>query len=149
MVLASAALEALPDIPALRRVRPELMHVTLAFLGAVAAERLEDVAAAVGDGVARRRACLVSFDSLGRFPLTVAPTVAWLWVGPVPTDVTTTAAALAQYDLAPEERAMFQTGTARAERLEDRMSKSDLSAAMGVKTSTPTLKSPSQTAKKR
>ncbi len=59
------------------------------------------------------------------------------------------AAALAQYDLTPEERALFQPGTARAERLEDRMSKSDLSAGMAVKTSSPTLKSPSQTAKKR
>ena len=59
------------------------------------------------------------------------------------------AAALAEYDLTVEERAMFQTGTARAERLEDRMSKSDLSAAMSVKTSSPLLKSPSQSAKKR
>jgi hypothetical protein len=59
------------------------------------------------------------------------------------------AAALAQYDLTPEERALFQTGTARAERLEDRMSKSDLSAAMSVKTSSPVLKAPSQSAKKR
>ncbi len=59
------------------------------------------------------------------------------------------AAALADYDLTPEERAMFQTGTARAERLEDRMSKSDLSAAMAVKTSSPALRSPSENAKKR
>lgn len=59
------------------------------------------------------------------------------------------AAALAGYDLTPDERAMFQTGSARAERLEDRMSKSDLSSAMSVKTSSPLLKSPSQNAKKR
>jgi len=58
------------------------------------------------------------------------------------------AAALADYDLTPEERAMFRGGTARAERLEDRMSKSDLSAGMSVKTSAPVLKAPSQTAKK-
>jgi hypothetical protein len=57
--------------------------------------------------------------------------------------------ALAGYDLTPEERAAFQRGSARAERLEDRMSKSDLSAAMGVKTSSPLLKAPSQSAKKR
>lgn len=59
------------------------------------------------------------------------------------------AKALAGYDLTPEERAAFQRGRARAERLEERMSKSDLSAAMGVKTSSPLLKVPSQTAKKR
>jgi hypothetical protein len=57
--------------------------------------------------------------------------------------------ALAGYDLTPEERAAFQRGSARAERLEERMSKSDLSAAMGVKTSSPLLKAPSQSAKKR
>ena len=62
---------------------------------------------------------------------------------------TNAAAALADYDLAPEERAAFQAGKAYAERLEDRMSKSDLSAAMSVKTSSPTIKAPSQNAKKR
>lgn len=59
------------------------------------------------------------------------------------------ATALADYDLTPEERAMFHGGAARAERLEDRMSKSDLSSAMAIKTSSPMLKSPSQNAKKR
>ena len=54
------------------------------------------------------------------------------------------AAALADYDLTPEERAAFHTGTVKAERLEERMSKSDLSSAMSVKTSSPMLKSPSQ-----
>jgi hypothetical protein len=54
------------------------------------------------------------------------------------------ATALAGYDLTPEERAMFQTGTARAERLEERMSKTDLSAGMSIKTSSPILKAPSQ-----
>lgn len=59
------------------------------------------------------------------------------------------ATALADYDLTAEERAAFQTGTARAERLEDRTSKSDLSAAMSVKTSSPSLKAPSENARKR
>ena len=54
------------------------------------------------------------------------------------------AAALAGYDLTPEERRQFQTGTARAERLEERISKSDLSAGMSIKTSAPVLKAPSQ-----
>ena len=52
--------------------------------------------------------------------------------------------ALADYDLTPEERAAFHTGTVKAERLEERMSKSDLSSAMAVKTSSPMLKSPSE-----
>ncbi len=54
-------------------------------------------------------------------------------------------AALAAYDLSDDERRAFQTGTARVERLEDRMSKSDLAAAMAIKTSSPLLKAPSET----
>jgi len=54
------------------------------------------------------------------------------------------ATALAGYDLTPEERATFTTGTARAERLEERISKTDLSAGMSIKTSSPILKAPSQ-----
>ena len=53
-------------------------------------------------------------------------------------------AALADYDLTPEERAAFHTGTVKAERLEERMSKSDLSSAMAVKTSSPMMKAPSE-----
>ena len=59
------------------------------------------------------------------------------------------AKALADYDLTPEERAAFASGTARAEKLEERMSKSDLAAGISIKTSSPLLKAPSQTAKKR
>ena len=54
------------------------------------------------------------------------------------------AAALSSYDLTPEERALFQTGTAKVERLEDRVSKSDLAATMSIKTSSPTIHAPSQ-----
>lgn len=55
------------------------------------------------------------------------------------------ATALAEYDLTPEERAMFGSGTARAERLEQRVSRSDLSAAIGVKTGTVDIRPPSKT----
>ena len=58
------------------------------------------------------------------------------------------AAALASYDLTPEERAQFQSGTAKAERLEDRVSKSDLAATMSIKTSSPTIHAPSQKTKR-
>ncbi|MBI2982717.1 MAG: hypothetical protein HYY42_00760 [Chloroflexi bacterium] len=55
------------------------------------------------------------------------------------------AAALAEYDLTPDERARFGSGTARAERLEPRVSRNDLSAALGVKTGTVDIRPPSKT----
>ncbi len=54
------------------------------------------------------------------------------------------AAALAGYDLTPEERSKFASGTARAEPLEPRVSKNDLSAALGVKTGTVDIRPPSR-----
>ncbi|MDE3100942.1 MAG: hypothetical protein KGJ98_01770 [Chloroflexota bacterium] len=57
--------------------------------------------------------------------------------------------ALAGYDLSPEERGSFGSGTARAERLEPRVSKSDLSAGLGVKTGTVDIRPPSQTIRPR
>lgn len=55
--------------------------------------------------------------------------------------------ALAGYDLSAGERAAFATGTVAAERLEERMSKTDLSAAVSAKTASPLLRAPSQTRK--
>lgn len=52
--------------------------------------------------------------------------------------------ALASYDLTAEERAAFVSGTVGAERLEERMSKTDLSAAVSAKTSSPLMRPPSQ-----
>lgn len=54
-------------------------------------------------------------------------------------------AALAPYDLTPEERATFGSGTAKAEALEPRVSRNDLSAALGVKTGTVDIRPPSKT----
>lgn len=56
--------------------------------------------------------------------------------------------ALAGYDLTPEERATFGSGTAKAERLEQRVSKNDLSAAFAIKTGGVDLRPPSQALKK-
>ena len=53
--------------------------------------------------------------------------------------------ALTGYDLTVEERAAFATGTAKIERLEERMSKTDLSAALNPKTTSPRLHAPSET----
>lgn len=58
-------------------------------------------------------------------------------------------AALAGFDLTPEERARFSAGGAKAERLEERISKSDLSAAVAAKTSSPGLRPPSDLKKGR
>lgn len=59
------------------------------------------------------------------------------------------ATALAGYDLTAEERARFGSGTARAEALEPRVSRNDLSAAIGVKTGTVDIRPPSKTLRPR
>lgn len=59
------------------------------------------------------------------------------------------ATALAAFDLTADERARFGSGTAHVEHLEARVSKSDLSAALGVKTGTVDIRPPSQTRKAR
>ena len=93
-VVASAAFAVLPEIPALRRVRPDLMHVTLAFLGAIPDERLAEVVGAATTAAAGLRAFRVSLDAVGRFPSGGAPTVAWLGVGEGATEMTALADAL-------------------------------------------------------
>jgi 2'-5' RNA ligase len=92
--VAAAAFGILPEIPALRRVRPDLMHVTLAFLGTVEDGRLDDVIAAAADAAAGRPAFRVSLDSLGRFPPGGEPTVAWLGIGQGANEMTTLAASV-------------------------------------------------------
>ncbi len=51
-------------------------------------------------------------------------------------------AALADYDLSPEERAAFDVGRVGAERLDPRISKSDLSGGVVAKTSTTPVPPP-------
>lgn len=58
-------------------------------------------------------------------------------------------AALGEYDLSEEERGRFGSGTAHAEPLEPRVSRSDLSAAIGVKTGTVDIRPPSETMRDR
>jgi 2'-5' RNA ligase len=92
--VAAAAFGILPEIPALRRVKPDLMHVTLAFLGAVDDERLDDVIGAAADAAAGRSPFGVSLDSLGRFPPGGEPTVAWLGIGQGASEMTALAASV-------------------------------------------------------
>ena len=57
-------------------------------------------------------------------------------------------AALAGYDLTDVERAAFGSDTAKVERLEERVSKNDLSAAFAIKTGGVVLRPPSESLKK-
>jgi 2'-5' RNA ligase len=62
-------------------VRPEIVHVTLKFLGDVPASRIE----AVGDAVARACACVPTFtlylSGVGAYPNTRRPRVVWVGLG--------------------------------------------------------------------
>ena len=58
-------------------------------------------------------------------------------------------AALAGFDLTKEERASLRSGSARAERLDPRISRNDLSAAFAVKTGGIDVRPPSDVLTKR
>ena len=80
--LADRAAALLPAaLPALKRVRPELMHLTLAFLGWTPDDRLDDVIEAARAAVAGHGAFDLAFAGAGRFPATGRPRVVWLGIG--------------------------------------------------------------------
>jgi 2'-5' RNA ligase len=62
-------------------VKPELMHVTLAFLGQTSDDRLADVTAAVEAAAGGVTAFDIEIDHSGRFPPTGKPRVVWLGIG--------------------------------------------------------------------
>lgn len=77
--LALRASEILPTtLPALRRVKPENLHVTLAFLGWTPDERLGEVTAAATEGAGPVAPFTLAFDRPGRFPERGRPRVVWL-----------------------------------------------------------------------
>ncbi len=78
---AAAASELLPEHPALRRVRPEHMHLTLAFLGETPAGRLAEAADAIARGARGHGRFRMRLDALGRFPPAGPPRVVWLGAG--------------------------------------------------------------------
>jgi 2'-5' RNA ligase len=79
--IAVQAFEVLPSsLPALRRVKAENLHVTLAFLGQTPDERLEDVTAAAQGAAERVAPFTLSFDRAGRFPERGRPRVVWLGI---------------------------------------------------------------------
>jgi 2'-5' RNA ligase len=67
-------------LPALKRVRPDLMHVTLAFLGRTADERLAAVVEAAHAATAAHRGFDLAFSGPGRFPASGRPRVVWLGI---------------------------------------------------------------------
>jgi 2'-5' RNA ligase len=79
--LAARAYQILPaSLPALRRVKAENLHLTLAFLGQTPADRLDDVTAVARDAAAVVSPFLLSFYRAGRFPERGRPRVVWLGI---------------------------------------------------------------------
>ena len=76
--LAARASAALPDLKLLRRVEPDLMHVTLAFVGNVPETTLGDAAAAAKEAADATRAFELRVAGLGQFPERGRPHVVWL-----------------------------------------------------------------------
>jgi len=62
-----------------RWVRPEGIHITLKFLGAVAPQRLDQVNTAVRAGIAGVPAATIGVQGIGGFPSLQRPRI--LWVG--------------------------------------------------------------------
>jgi len=77
--LALRASQILPtSLPALRRVKPENLHVTLAFLGWIPDVRLDEVASAAREAAAEVSRFELTFEGAGRFPERGRPRVVWI-----------------------------------------------------------------------
>jgi len=68
------------SLPALRRVKAENLHLTLAFLGWTADERLEEVISAARDAAAGVSRFELIFAGAGRFPERGRPRVVWIGI---------------------------------------------------------------------
>ncbi|HYR31898.1 MAG TPA: RNA 2',3'-cyclic phosphodiesterase, partial [Gemmatimonadales bacterium] len=67
-----------------RWVKPEAMHLTLKFLGDLAAERQDELAGALRRAAASSRAVTVTVADFGAFPDPRRPRVVWAGVSPEP-----------------------------------------------------------------
>lgn len=72
---------AVPEVRGLRPVAPELLHFTLAFIGAIPEERVPDVRAAVEDAASGLAPFTIAIDELGRFPADGPVRVVWAGAG--------------------------------------------------------------------
>lgn len=70
-----------PDVPSLRRVAPEVLHLTLAFIGSVGEERVADVTAAIEAAARECPPFHIAFDGLGRFPDRGPARTVWMGTG--------------------------------------------------------------------
>lgn len=66
------------ELPALRRVPPGLLHLTLAFLGSVGPEAVGPAREALRAAARSAEPFPVRLRGLGRFPITGTPAVVWL-----------------------------------------------------------------------
>ncbi|MEK7284548.1 MAG: RNA 2',3'-cyclic phosphodiesterase, partial [Chloroflexota bacterium] len=57
-----------PELPGVRRIAPELLHVTLAFLGATPEERVPAVVDAAGAAARGGAPFRIGIERVGRFP---------------------------------------------------------------------------------
>jgi RNA 2',3'-cyclic 3'-phosphodiesterase len=69
------------ELKGLKRVGPELMHVTLAFIGWLDESRVAQVTRAVEPAAQAGRAFEVPLGAVGRFPPTGRPRVIWVGTG--------------------------------------------------------------------
>lgn len=76
--IAASAAALLPQLPGLRPVKPDLLHLTLAFIGRVPDEQLDRVIAATREAATIQKPFAATLATSGRFPLTGRPHVVWL-----------------------------------------------------------------------
>jgi len=79
--VAQSAARIVPVTRSLRPVKPELLHLTLAFLGRVDDDRLADASAAVTAAARSGGAFDLVLDHGGRFPETGRPHTVWIGAG--------------------------------------------------------------------
>lgn len=84
-----------------RWVRPELVHLTLKFLGDVDPDKVDGVGSALGETVPRSRAFVLPVGGAGAFPTARKPRIIWVGCEGVP------ALELLQHEI---ERAMSDVG---------------------------------------
>jgi 2'-5' RNA ligase len=73
-----ARLRHIPGAAAVRWTRPERLHLTLLFLGDVANERVDELAAALDNACRGKPAFALHAQALGCFPTAKRPDVVWL-----------------------------------------------------------------------